>query len=162
MPRHRQRTELVIDAEGRRELERISRSRTAPARRVERARMLLGHAAGEPVAAIARSLGTNRPKVHRCVRKALDLGVLAALDDLPRPGRPATIPPRARAWLVALACRKPTDLGYAEETWTVRRLAEHARAHGRGAGHPELSMLAPGTVSKILADQSAQVCVTAV
>ena len=75
-------------------------------------------------------------------------------------GRPAaqgspdeTISAASRAWLVALACRKPTELGYAEEMWTVRRLAGHARTHGREAGHAELSALAPSTVSKILASQ---------
>ena len=58
-----------------------------------------------------------------------------------------------RAWLVALACRKPTELGYAEGLWTVRRLAAHARTDCREAGHRELSGVAPGTVSKIPASQ---------
>jgi len=35
----------------------------------------------------------------------------------------------------------------------VRRLAEHARTHGQDVGHADLSALAPGTVSKILASQ---------
>ena len=120
---------------------------------MERAKLLLGYVAGEPISAIARSLNTNRPKVYRCVRKALDVGALPALDDLPRRGRPATILAGSRAWLVALACRKPAELGYAEELWTVRRLAEHARRHCRNAGHPDLRSVAPGTVSKILAHQ---------
>ena len=153
MPFQRQRAELRIDDGVRLELERISRSRTESGRRVERAKLLLGYVAGEPISAIARSLNTNRPKVYRCVRKALDVGALPALDDLPRRGRPATILAGSRAWLVALACRKPAELGYAEELWTVRRLAEHARRHCRNAGHPDLRSVAPGTVSKILAHQ---------
>ena len=153
MPFQRQRANLLVDDEVRQELERIGRSRTEPVRRAERAKMLLGYLAGESVSAIARSLDTNRPKVDRCVRKALELGALAALEDLPRRGRPPTIPAGSRAWLVALACRKPTELGYAEELWTVRRLAAHARAHCREAGHPGLAGVAPGTVSKILAGQ---------
>ena len=153
MPFQRQRAELRIDDGVRLELERISRSQTESARRVERAKLLLGYVAGEPISAIARSLNTNRPKVYRCVRKALDVGALPALDDLPRRGRPATILAGSRAWLVALACRKPAELGYAEELWTVRRLAEHARKRCRDAGHPDLLSVAPGTVSKILANQ---------
>ena len=153
MPFHRQRAELRIDDGVRLELERISRSRTESARRVERAKLLLGYVAGEPISAIARSLNTNRPKVYRCVRKALDVGTLPALDDLPRRGRPTTISAGSRAWLVALACRKPAELGYAEELWTVRRLAEHARRHCRDAGHPDLLSVALGTVSRILANQ---------
>ena len=88
------------------------------------------------------------------VNPQLAVGALAALDDLPWQGRPATIAAGARAWMVALACRKPTELGYAEELLTVRRLAEHARKHSREAGHPDLAaVVAPGTVSKILAGQ---------
>ena len=111
MPFQRQRAELRIDDGVRLELERISRSRTESARRVERAKLLLGYVAGEPISAIARSLNTNRPKVYRCVRKALDVGALPALDDLPRRGRPATISAGSRAWLLALACRKPCGAG---------------------------------------------------
>ena len=153
MPFQRQRAKLRIDNGARLELERISRSRTESARRVERARMLLDYADGETVLAIARSLNTNRQKVYRCVHKALDVGALAALDDLPRRGRPATISAGSRAWLVALACRKPAELGHPEETWTARQLAEHARKRCRDAGHPDLSSVAPSTVSKILSSQ---------
>ena len=43
----------------------------------------------------------------------------ASLDDLPRQGKPATIPADAKAWVLSLACQKPKELGYAAETWTV-------------------------------------------
>ena len=103
------------------------------------------------MSAIARELGTNRPKVERCLNKGLQMGALAALGDLPRQGRPRTISSEARAWVVSLACVKPKALGYAEELWTTRLLASHVRAHCRQAGHPSLAKLARGTVSKILA-----------
>jgi len=47
-------------------------------------------------------------------------------------------------------CQKPKDLGYAQELWTTRLLAEHIRKHSMAAGHPSLSRLGRGTVSKIL------------
>ena len=97
VPFQSRRTRLVIEDEPRRILERIARSRSASAQRVERARILLVYAGGRTVSAIAPDLGTNRPKVERCVDKGLQLGPLAALGDLPRPGRPATIPAAARA-----------------------------------------------------------------
>ena len=143
--------ELADDA--RRELRAVARSRTEPVRRVERARMLLWYADGEKIAEIMRRLGTNRPKVERCVDKALSIGAVAALDDLPGRGRKREITEEARAWLVSLACRKPTELGYAQELWTTALLAEHARRHCAEAGHPSLSLLAKGTVSKILSAQ---------
>ena len=145
MPFQRQRAELRIDDGVRLELERISRSRTESARRVERAKLLLGYVAGEPISAIARSLNTNRPKVYRCVRKALDVGALPALDDLPRRGR-------ALGWWLWRAASLRSWVA-PEELWTVRRLAEHARRHCRDAGHPDLLSVAPGTVSRILANQ---------
>ena len=79
---------------------------------------------------------------------------MAALDDLPGRGRKREITEEARAWLVSLACRKPKELGCAQEMWTTALLAEHARAHCREEGHPSLSMLAKGTVSKILSAQA--------
>ena len=139
------------------ELERIVRSRREPVRRVERARMLLRYAEGGTVSGIARELGTNRPKVERCLDKALQLGVRAALEDLPRRGRPARITAEGRAWVVSLACRKPKELGYAEELWTTKLLAAHIREHSVAAGHPSLSRLASGTVTKILARQQLKV-----
>jgi len=153
MPFKSQRAGLELDEHTRAALDSISRSRTEPAQRVERATMLLAYAHGETISAIARALHTNRPKVERCIDKALQWGALSALADAPRPGRPAQIPDNARAWVVALACRKPKELGYPEELWTTRLLAEHVRAHCQAAGHPSLSQLARGTVSKILASQ---------
>ena len=149
----RQPAKLRIDNGARLELERISRSRTESARSVKRPRMLLDYADGETILAIGRSLNTNRQKVYRCVHKALDVGALAALDDLPRRGRPATISAGSRAWLVALACRKPAELVHPEETWTVRQLPTHACKRCRDAGHPDLLSMAPSTVSKILSSQ---------
>ena len=151
MPFTSRRASLVLSDEVRARLEGISRSRSESAQHVERARILLGYAGGQTVSAIARALSTNRPKVERCVDKGLQLGVLAALGDLPRKGRPGTISSEARAWVVSLACVKPKALGYPEELWTTRLLASHVRAHCEQAGHPSLAKLARGTVSKILA-----------
>ena len=144
---------LELASDVRSELRAISRSRTEPFGRVERSRMLLMYADGETVAEIMRRLDTNRPKVERCVDKALQLGALAALDDLPGRGPKRKITEEARAWLVSLACRKAKDLGYAQELWTMALLAEHARGRCAAAGHPSLSTVAPGTVSKILSAQ---------
>lgn len=150
MPFQRKRARLELALGIREELAALSRSRVESAQRIERARILLAYADGESVSSIARRLGTNRPKVERCIDKALQLGPKAALEDLPGRGRKATIPEEARAWLVALACRKPKDLGYSYELWTTKLLAAHARKHGPQAGHPSLSRLSRGTVSKIL------------
>ncbi|GDX83831.1 hypothetical protein LBMAG42_56420 [Deltaproteobacteria bacterium] len=58
--------------------------------------------------------------------------------------------------MVELACIKPKDLGYAAELWTHAALAKHVHAHCEEAGHPSLSRLGSGTVSKILAANQVQ------
>jgi transposase len=128
----------------------LAQSRSEPAARVQRASILLRYRAGTTVSEIARTMGTNRPRVERCVSKALELGVTQALADLPGRGRRPTLTAEARSWVVALACQKPKDLGYAQELWTTRLLAKHVRRHCEAAGHASLAKLGRGTVSKIL------------
>jgi len=131
-------------------LEAIARSRSEPAARVERARVLLGYREDASFFAVGRALGLHHQTVQRCIERAARRGVLAALDDSPRPGREPVITVEARTWLVDLACRKAKELGYPHEVWTTRLLARHAREHGPAAGHACLSELAQGTVCKIL------------
>jgi hypothetical protein len=57
-------------------------------------------------------MGVHHQTVQRCVERALACGPLAALDDLPRPGREPQITAEAKAWIADLACRKAKDLGY--------------------------------------------------
>jgi hypothetical protein len=42
-------------------------------------------------------------------------GFKVTAEDLPGRGRRPAMTPEARAWVVSLACRKPKDLGYAQE-----------------------------------------------
>lgn len=150
MPFQRKRPVLAIDQETREQLEQISKSRTENYSRIERANIILEYSSGTTVSEIARSLSTNRPKVERCIDKALQLGALTALDDLPRSGKPPEITVEAKTWLINLACKKPKALGYSFELWTNRLLAKHAREHCKAEGHPSLQKINRGTVSKIL------------
>ena len=131
----------------------ITRSRTEPASRVERARMLLAYRKDPSFFAVGHSLGVHHQTVQRCVERALAYGPMAALDDRPRPGKEPTITVEAKTWLVSLACRKAKELGYPHELWTTRLLARHAREHGPAEGHACLGKLVQGTVCKILNEQ---------
>src|ERR1700752_4433499 len=135
-------------------LNSIAQSRTEPASRVERARILLAYREDPSFFAVGRALGLHHQTVQRCVERAVVEGPMAALDDRPRPGREPTITREARAWLVSLACQKAKDQGYPHELCTTRLLARHAREHGPAQGHACLANLAQGTVCKIL-DQEA-------
>ena len=143
--------ELGFTQEDVAELTRLARSRTEPASRVERARMLLAYRETPSFYAVGRTIGVTHQTVERCVRRAEKLGVMSALDDSPRPGRERVITEEARTFVVDLACRKPKELGYPHELWTTRLLTRHIREHGPAAGHERLANLAQGTLCKILA-----------
>jgi transposase len=149
----RQAIELAVGAEDLASLSAIARSRTEPASRVERARILLAYREDPSFFAVGRTVGAHHQAVQRCVERALAYGPLVALDDRPRPGRQPTITAEAKAWIVDMACRKAKEFGYPHELWTTRLLARHARTHGPTAGHPCLANLAQGTLCKILNDQ---------
>jgi len=146
----RQVVELAMTEEEVARLAAVSRSRTEPASRVERAQMLLAYRENPSFFATARRVGGHHQTVQRCVERALAYGPLVALDDRPRPGKEPTITPEAKAWLVSLACDKAKEHGYPHELWTTRLLARHAREHGPAAGHRCLARLVQGTVCKIL------------
>jgi transposase len=142
--------ELSLGDEDTAKLKSIAQSRTEPASRVERARILLAYREDPSFFAVGRALGLHHQTVQRCVERAVVEGPMAALDDRPRPGREPSITLEAKAWLVSLACRKAKELGYPHELWTTRLLASHAREHGPAEGHACLANLAQGTVCKIL------------
>jgi hypothetical protein len=156
MPFVSKRSKLKLTGEEMTWLRQLSQSRSETAGRVARAEILLRYHVGETVSGIAAALRTNRPRVERCIAKALELGVRGALQDLPGRGRRPALSAEARAWVMALACQKPKDLEYAQELWTTRLLAKHVRKHCVTAGHPNLQHLARGTVSKILRAQPVQ------
>jgi hypothetical protein len=143
--------EISIGDEDLVRLEALSRSRTEPACRVERARILLAYRTDPSTYAVGEAIGVTHQTVQRCLDRAVRLGAIAALDDSPRPGKTPEITDDAKAWLVSLACQKAKDLGYPHELWTTRLLARHVREHAAAAGHPCLEKIVQGTVCKILA-----------
>ena len=145
--------EIEIGPEELSRLEAIARSRIEPASRVERARILLAYRSVSSSTAVGAQIGVTHHTVQRCLRRAVQFGVIAALDDSPRPSRKPDITSEAKAWLTSLACQKAKDLGYPHELWTTRLLARHARTHAATAGHTCLSHIVQGTVCKILAAQ---------
>src|ERR1700720_3155004 len=149
----RQALEVAMTDEDVARLLTVSRSRTEPASRVQRAQMLLAYRENPSFFAVGQRVGVHHQTVQRCIERALAYGPLMALDDRPRPGKEPTITPEAKGWLVSLACRKAKELGYPHELWTTRLLARHAREHGAPAGHRCLANLVQGTVCKILGQE---------
>jgi hypothetical protein len=103
---------LSLTEEARSTLAALARSRTAPAHHVERSAIILHLADRRDASEIAATLGIDRQRVTRCVRRVTAVGPLKAIDDLPRSGRKPDITEAARTWLIGEACAKPKDRGY--------------------------------------------------
>jgi transposase len=145
------RSPLVLSPEEMMRLEALAASRTASVREVQRAKLLLGYHAGQGFSALSRSVGVSRRVAYKHVDRALAAGVDVALCDHPH-GSEATITPEAKAWVLSLACTKPTEHGYAAELWTRSALARHVRSNARAADHPSLARASKSTIHIILRD----------
>ncbi|SDZ20166.1 Homeodomain-like domain-containing protein [Nitrosomonas sp. Nm58] len=85
-------------------LTELSGSRTAPAREVERAKILLRYAEGISISDIQRQVGVSRPTIYKCIDKALAAGVPVGLKDTFHHPKEPEILADAKAWVVSLAC----------------------------------------------------------
>src|SRR5918997_454929 len=106
----------------------LARSRTAAARRVERARTVWRANQGETPPTIAETLGLSAETVRRRIRRFNTKG-LAALEDHHRSGRPATYSPEQGATVVALALTAPQSRGLPLASWTLDRRAAYLSEH---------------------------------
>lgn len=104
-------------------LKRVARSRTAPVRLVERAKMVLLASQQMPNAAIAREVGCSEDTVRKWRSRWSDELGLESLDDLHRSGRPARVPPGDRAALIKLACDVPKESSF-RDVWSYAGLRE--------------------------------------
>jgi transposase len=117
---------VVIEEEQRRRLEAVVRSRTAPIRQVQWARIVLSAADGMSNAAIARALSIRVNTVRTWRGRFADHG-MAGLGDLPRPGRPVLYGPDVHLWIVAAVT---SELPEADSQWSHRLLAEQLADDG--------------------------------
>ena len=131
-------------------LQSLTRQRTIQAQVVDRAKMLLYKAQGASNSDIAERLDVNINTVKLCLSKFREGGVQRALFDDKRKGRPVEITDDAIAWIISIACQHPTDLGYAQELWTLKNLHQYIQNHAEGAGYSRLTTITKPMVQKIL------------
>ena len=127
-----------------------TRARTIQAQTVNRARIILLKADGISIDEIADKVGMNRKSVMLCLKKYKEGGIENALFDAPGRGRNAEITDEEKAWIISLACQKPTDFGYSAETWTYAKLTSHINKTAEAAGFTRLSTIHKSTVNTIL------------
>ena len=152
MARTTKRAALLLTPEQKVTLKELAASRTAPAREVERAKVLLGYADGSSITQLQRQLGFGRPMIYRCIDKALAAGVQMGLKDkYHRPHEPE-ITDEAKAWVVSIACTKPKDHDLAAELWTISALAKFVCERAEAAGFARLANAGKSTVWRILDD----------
>ena len=128
----------------------LARNRTTQAQVVDRARILLQKEKGIPDKQIADGLGIAVNTVRLCIQKYLENGVDAALSDVQRKGRPTEITSDAIAWITSIACQRPTELGFAQELWTLKNLHSYIQSNAVKAGHKRLKTITKARVQQIL------------
>lgn len=103
------------------QLSRIIRSRTAPRRLVDRARIVLGSAAGQSGAALCQAVGVSRPTVTLWLDRYDAGGLAAILADEPRPGRPKRTAREIDDEIVRRVQETAPPVG---THWTTRHMAQ--------------------------------------
>lgn len=107
-------------------IERLAHSRTASARAVERARVIMQASTGARVPVIAQRLNLAAKTIRRWLKRFNARG-LAGLNDQPRSGRPTTYTPEQVAEVVVAALTDPQQLGLPFGSWTLDRLAVYLK-----------------------------------
>jgi transposase len=121
MPKKAQPVSLTDDEL--RSLTTLTRRGATTARVQTRARILLLLHRGRTPDAVASTLSVGVATVFNVKRRYLSEGLMAALHDKPRSGKPRRISGAARAKITALACSAAPE-GHAR--WTLRLLADRA------------------------------------
>src|SRR4051812_49708379 len=132
------RTVNVPEAD-RRELERRARDKGAPARVVERARIVLLAADGVPGKQIAAMVGCAESTVVTWRGRYAESG-LTGLEDLPRPGKPAQLPEALRDRVLELTLTKPPTR-FGATHWSSRLLATALAGEGTSISHTTIARI---------------------
>lgn len=150
MPRKSRKAKLILGKEQQEQLNKIAQSRKGPIREVQRANILLRYSEGIPITEIEKETRVSRPTVYKWIEKALALGIEEGMKDKYHRPKEPLITEGAKAWVINLACQKPTVFGYAAEMWTRSTLATHVRKYAPDAGHDCLKKAAKATIQRIL------------
>jgi transposase len=115
------------------------RAARAPARVVERARIVLLAGEGVPGKQIAARVGCAEPTVVSWRRRYAEAG-LAGLEDLPRPGSESPLPEALRDRVLELTLTQPPTQ-YGATHWSSRLLAAALAAEGTPISHATVARI---------------------
>ena len=109
------------------ELSTVVNGRAVDAVVASRARMVLWRDDGYSADEVAALAGVSRPTVNTWVRRYAEAG-LDGLVDRPKPGKPAQVPGRVRARILALTrSSPPSQTGLSH--WSSREMARYLKRH---------------------------------
>lgn len=116
----RPKAELVLSEDERVQLQSMARSRSLPAALAQRAKIVLGCAAGEANSRVAQRLGTTNATVGKWRRRFIEQRISGLHDEM-RPGKPRSIEDEQLAELINKTLHtKPAD---GATHWSVRSVA---------------------------------------
>ncbi len=101
MARKTKRSPLLLNDDQLQKLNKISRTRIAPAQEIQRARILLSYYENPNISKVAQAVGVVHDTVYKCIDKALEMGAESALKDLYHRPKGPTITMEARHGLSA-------------------------------------------------------------
>lgn len=110
-----------LDQLERDELTAMLRSGKHPARKLKRAQILLAADAGQNDETVATTVVVGGSTVYRTKRRFVEMGLVAALSEEPRPGAERKLTGKEEALLVATACSSPPP---GRARWTLELLAD--------------------------------------
>ncbi|HEX9133633.1 MAG TPA: helix-turn-helix domain-containing protein [Ktedonobacteraceae bacterium] len=118
----------ALSAEEERVIKKLSRSRIASARLVQRAKIIELAKEGHTIPQIMQQLHLSEHMVRKWWKRFEQQG-LAGLEDAPRPGAPSRYTAENKARVLEAALTPPKDLNLGFNCWTFERLAAYVHEH---------------------------------
>src|SRR5712691_1933754 len=118
----------TLSEEEERVIKKLSGSRTASARLVQRAKIIGLAKEGHSIPQIMQQLHLSEHMVRKWWKRFEQQG-LAGLEDAPRPGAPRRYTPDNKARVLEAALTRPSDLDLGFTCWTFERLAAYVKEH---------------------------------
>jgi len=131
-------------------LQSIVQKGTVEARVYKRAKILLLKSDGMSNEAIADKLDMTVPTVRLCLEKYSESGIQSALEDASGRGRKVEIFDDSKAWVVTIACQKPTAFGLSSELWYPTSLTKYVQSVAIEEGYPRMATASITSIRKIL------------
>ena len=130
-------------------LKKITNARNSSKSDSQRALILLKLSKGESPTHIAKDIGCCFDTVTKCYskfKKNTSGNIHDTLRDSYRSGKPATYDTEFKLSIINEACKKPKDLGYAAEIWSIANLLKHCKEKLKDSFH-QIEFMSKSTTS---------------